>query len=333
MARLAWTGFYGVTTAQLSRRTGGTTSGPSVGSAFGMFGPGVRVGGGSFWTFGVPGSASTCVLGVRFRRVAGGECDLINIRNGASTHVYIRANNSGALELRNSSGTIIMTSAPILYNAWYFVEVVLSVISNTVGRAELFVNNVSAGTPTDTDTLGGSTATVDNILFQTPGNSNTFDIDMIYVLDTTGSAPFNARLGDVRVGVATTTADDAVQFTPLSGTNESNIDDGDTPDDDTSYNISSTTGHQDTFSVTGFDGVGTIHEVAVRAMARTTTGGARTFAPVLKNGGTTTEGTALSLTTSYLEASHYFRNNPSTGAPFADAAAVNASKPGYKNVA
>jgi hypothetical protein len=136
----------------------------------------------------------------------------------------------------------------------------------------------------------------------------------------------------VQVTRVDTSADDTVQFTPLSGGNESNIDDGNTPDDDTSYNSSSTVNHKDLFSVSGYSlpaGTNTIVGVALHVVTKVDSG-ARTLRPVIKSSTTTSNGTATVLSTSYGELSMIASVDPHTSAAWADATAINAMKIGYE---
>lgn len=131
-----------------------------------------------------------------------------------------------------------------------------------------------------------------------------------------------------------TSADGAViNWTPLAGSNESNIDEA-ISDDDTTYNSSSTAGHRDTFThaATGyFAGAVPVPGVNVRAR-RTATGGATPqLKGIIRLGGVNYLSAAQNMVndTAYHLHTFNFENNPATSLPWT-VAELDAAQFGYE---
>lgn len=112
----------------------------------------------------------------------------------------------------------------------------------------------------------------------------------------------------------TPTGDDSVQFTPLSSTNVSNIDDAAFHDGDTSYNSSSTVGHKDTFTKANQASVPLYtFAVCVKSVVKLDIAGSATAKNLVKIGSTNYESNeSLTLTTTYALLSGFWGKDPST---------------------
>jgi hypothetical protein len=325
MANLFFTGFEGIANGQTARR-GSSSNAPIV---TGRFGNGVACDSSSFvsplWT-----GVSEVIAGIAHKPAAGNNT-ILEFREGATVHVYVRVDVANLrYQVYHGGGTLLQSSAnsSLTVGSWSYVEL-RSVIHDTTGVVELRVNGVSVGVVTGLDTRNGATGVVDRVALT--GAVGSAVTDDFYVNDTTGSAPHNTFYGDIRVDRVDTAADSSVQFTPSASTNESCIDDGNAPDDDTTYNASSTAGHKDMFTVSGYTAPsGTILGVAVRTVVRKTDAGARTFNNVVDSGGTVVESTPVSLSTSYIEHTQSLYTDPDTGVAWANAAAINALLIGYE---
>lgn len=234
----------------------------------------------------------------------------------------------------NAAGTVVATSAaPLVPETWYYLEV--GVVMDNSGSIIVRLNSIEIINVTGVDTQSGGSPGADNVRLQSDpfGFGTVVTFDDFYVNDATGAAPHNTFYGDVRVDRVDTVADDTVQFSPLSSTNESMIDDGNSPDDDTTYVSSSVAGHRDLYTVGGYaTPSGSILGVTVRTVVRKTEAGDRTFKTVLNSGGTEISSSAVGLSTSYIEQSLYTAVDPNTGVAFTNAAAINAVKIGYEIV-
>src|SRR6185369_10251257 len=120
---------------------------------------------------------------------------------------------------------------------------------------------------------GGTSGVVDNYKWlSTNGN---WDFSEIYGNNTDGSAPNNGawiNTGPYRIECRrATAAGNYAQFTPLSSTNVSNVDDTHGNDGDTTYNAGTAAGNKDTFQFGSITPTaGTIPAIATHIMARKT---------------------------------------------------------------
>jgi hypothetical protein len=335
MANQFFTGFEGITVAQLARRCSLASSALAVAAAWGRFGQGAYLSGGAV-AVPVTGSVAQCIIGFASFYITTATSRLAYFAGSSGRHVSLWYNHTLArYEVRGPDDTTVLLATAngfATLNVWRYLEL-RAVISDTVGVVELRVDGAVIGTATALDTKNAASAIIDEACLSSTGGIGY--VDDWYINDTTGSAPHNTFYGDFRVDFTPLVADGSVtDFVPLSSTNKSNVDDGHTPDDDVSHNSSDTPGDKDLFTVGGYTALtGTILGVAVRAVARKTDAGARTFRPLLKSGATTENGPTSALSTTYQEFSHYVYEDPDTSAPFLDDDAVNALEIGYEVVA
>ena len=217
-------------------------------------------------------------------------------------------------------------------NTWAFLEVKL-VVDNSAGAVTVRLNGTQVYAGTGLDTRQGSHSPY-GVNAITVGGFGMDDLycDSIYALDASGSAPHNTFLGPIRVDKVDTSANDSVQFTPLSSTNESNVDDGNSPDDDTSYNESSTLNHRDTFTVSGHHATShKVFAVIARAMAKASAADGRELRTVIDDGSVHTGPSTPIDDTGYIEVSQILEIPTSSYAsPEAAESAINALKVGYE---
>lgn len=229
------------------------------------------------------------------------------------------------LAILNSAGTVIATGTTnILASTWYYVEV-HALINGASGSCSMRINGISE----IANTTGnfGSTAVTQVTL---TGGNNT-DIDDVYVLDTTGSAPRNTFLGDVRVQtIMPSGAGSHTQWTPSTGSNFAAVDET-TPNDDTDYVSDSTAGHYDTYAYADIDSGATVYAVQTNVWARKDDASVRQIAPVIRQSSTDYDGTTVTLGSSYGLFSQLYDKDP-TAADWT-AANVNADEFGIKLIA
>lgn len=134
-----------------------------------------------------------------------------NLGNGDGIgDVYVTVN-SGTVLLYNHQGTLLGQSVASIFspNVWHWIELrvkMSSTTSSTDGIAELWLNNrkIISNTACITKTNSGSTGYSGLNL----GCYDQFDsVDDIYILDTTGTSPWNTRLGDCRIASVAVTSD------------------------------------------------------------------------------------------------------------------------------
>ena len=232
---------------------------------------------------------------------------------------------------RLSAANILGTGTlPVPINSWFYVELKMT-IHNTAGTAELRVN----GSPTPDISLTGlnTRSTANNFANDVWFNAANFPIDDFYALDpTTGAAPYNDFLGDVRIQTLfASAAGSSTQWTPLSTTNFSNVDDAGL-DGDTTYNSSTTAGQIDLFACADLTGTPVVLGVQAFVDARKDDAGLRQVRTKLKSGAVTSNGATATLNSSnYANYADRYLTDPNTSAAWT-VAAVNALEVGYENI-
>lgn len=324
-------------TAGLESRGWTLPSGGSSGSVFvaGLFGGQAMTmgsGGGNVAGFGYPiyasGSGATDItFGFRFKIVQlASEYPVISLLNGGVNGTMIcgigfnQAQQFYGWRGSNYTGTVLGQTASISTGSWHYVECALHV-NNATGTMQVWLDGISAFSFT------GNTgnATIDN--FMLAGGINTssilFTVDDLYVI--TGST----RLGERKVETKYPTANDSVQWTPLTGANWQEVSET-LCDGDSSYNDTVTVNNQDTFAMQALSETpGTIDAVQVRNAVRKTDSTAHTYASILKSGATTSTGATYTPGTSYGYDIDIYSTDPNTSSAWT-AAGVNAVKAGYK---
>ncbi len=124
-------------------------------------------------------------------------------------------------------------------------------------------------------------------------NGATTFFDDVYVLDSSGDAPFNDFLGDLKVDGHLFTADGLTDWTSNKANHFDAIDDI-AFTYATYYNESDTVGEQDSYEITPHD-MATIRAVTIRAYCRNPGGGTGKMKPFTKIGGTLYYGTEITL--------------------------------------
>lgn len=226
----------------------------------------------------------------------------------------------GATQLAITSGLSLST------DAWHFLEFYW-LISDTIGEYEVRIDESAklidrAGTA-DTQNVT-SKSTVMEVWFE--GRSNGCYWDHIYLCDTTGLTN-NDFLGTNLVQTLAPDADGTTNnFTPLSGLdNYAMVDDGATPDDDTTYVSSATLNDSELYGFPAMNSASAVLGVQVTNHVRKVDAGVRTVRCIARNGLTTVEGDILGVGTDYRYVSHVFETDPDGGGAW-DETAVNAAE-------
>lgn len=277
-------------------------------------------------------ASATLIAGFALRASAWtSTTDMFFIRAGATNAVRFSLNGSNIIQIRNSGGTVVATgTTPLLTNTWYYIEI-KAFQSGASGTVEVKLNGVSE--------IASTTANIGSTNLDSVGiigvSGNTTDFDDIYVVDTTGAAPRNTFLGDVRVVTVMPNADGAhAQWTPSSGANHFdrvNELTGTFPDGDTTYVSDSTPGHYDTFVVDDVDAGATVLAVQTNLYARKDDAATRQIAPVVRQSSTDHDGTTVTLGSTYQFQTQVW-NQDGAGSDWT-ASSVNAAEFGVKEVA
>ncbi len=249
---------------------------------------------------------------------------MFQFKDGSTVQVIAMANADGTFSFRQTSrsGTVLFTTSVIQTGGlWNFFEVDIT-FHASAGTIDVYKNSTLFQSASSKNTAISGTAQANRLdlgMVDSAGNPGAFQLyDDVYCLDTTGSAPWNDRLGDVRVyplrpsGAGTTT-----QMTPSTGSNYQNVDEI-IANDDTDYNFTNTITQRDLYAFGDLPGslAATIFGIAHTSRWRKDDAGPRTAAQVLKDGSTTTVETAQSLATAYQSYATVNDQSLRTSAPY-----------------
>lgn len=260
--------------------------------------------------------------------------DIMSVRDAGSAQCDLRVLTDGTLRATRNGTTLGTTSFAISANTFYYIEWKVK-IDNTTGTIDVQVNGSNKLSLTGLDTQNTANATANQVVMgNLGGNSNTTsDFGDFYACDGQGSAPTNTFLGDVRIEAKFTNgAGVTTEWTPSAGSNFQNVDET-APDDDTTFNSSSTINQVDTYAYPDITpGFGTVFGVQVLMNTRKDDGGTRTIAPVVRSGSTNYVGNSQNISTSYLYYRQMYEQNPDTAAVWT-VSGVNAAEFGIKIIA
>lgn len=213
---------------------------------------------------------------------------------------------------------------------WYYIELKI-LIANSGGTVDLKVDGVNVLSLTSQDTLQGTGAAMDMVSLR--GSSNIDPVfDDLYVLDDSGSDNTDF-LGDCIVETIFPDADGTTNdFTRVGGgsNNFQAVDDGYTPDEDTTYVHSSTASEKELYGFAALTTpVDTIYGVQVSMLARKEGSGSREVRCLARSSATEVEGDSKGLSVDYLHRQHMYENDPNGGGDWTESA-VNAAEFGFK---
>lgn len=270
-------------------------------------------------------SGATAVIGFALKFTSftgvGGDRNFFLVGSTFGTHLVLTRAIDGAVTVKRTDGlgVLLAQSVPdvLRLGEWYYVEF-KATIDNAAGAVEVRINGVTVLTVAgvDTQSTAGAGAVINNFAFESNGTS-AYLVDDVYALDSTGPAPNNNFLGDVRVEYLQPSADGTHQDWALVGalSHWEAVDDGAFPDGDTTYLHTATVGHTDTeiYDNTGLPS-GLIFGVQINLYARKTDSGFREIAPIIRHGGIDYAGAnqAPSMA-SYNYLIEVFETNPGTG--------------------
>jgi len=286
----------------------------------------------------LPGAYSTYIHGQALLLPYAAIETVIALRSGATNVVRLTTVTSGpnvVFRLINASGTVLATgTTPIRASVWYYVEMKV-VVHASAGTVELRLNGSSTAECSATGVNTGS-SNIDNVLLSAEYYSGMVtQSDDMYGVDTTGSAPTNTWLGEVRVCTLIPNGNGA--NTAWGGTGTGGFgewDDITAHDDDTTYVSSSTPGDRETSTLTDLSAAtSTVFAVQTNLVARKDDAGTRTIAPVVVIGGTPYDGTTTAaLSSSYADYTQLYDRLDPSGATWT-ASTVNAMETGVKEIA
>jgi hypothetical protein len=256
---------------------------------------------------------------------------------GASTGVHLKLylTASNQIQLRRSTTIITASTKTLAADTWYYIEFKW-LIDGTVGTAEVWVNGKKGGWIDESgiNTNNGGNDWVDAVMFTGCVNfsGRPLNFDDFYILDLTGTAPGNDRLGDSIVETLNPSGVGAeAQWSPSAGANVDNVDEA-TPDGDTTFNSSGVVDDDDRFAMDELVNVpSTVFAVQVQGAFRNENAGARDVRLKAHDG--VTEGQSVDITptfdAAYIMESFMFEDHPTDANPWSTAE-VNAMEAGYR---
>jgi hypothetical protein len=247
-----------------------------------------------------------------------------------SEQITLEVTAAGELRVNRVGSQLAITSGLGLTNGiWYYIEFHV-VIDDAVGEYEVRVNEtVQIGpiTGADTNTNGPNLSMVE--LWQNSSSDTSYDD--LYVCDAAGLTN-NDFLGDIVVETLFPQADgNRNDMTRIGGglNNFEAVDDGSTPDDDSTYVHGNTVGNDelydfDTLTGNGFQ-IDDIHAVGVSNHYRQVEAGFRTVRALARSNVTEIEGADLGCGPEYRYLQHIYETDPDGGGVW-DEASVNAAE-------
>lgn len=266
---------------------------------------------------------------------------LFRLEETSTQHVIIGYTNNYELCAYNHNKTVLYGKGPVLtQGAWHqFVAKVF--ISDTVGTIEVRMDGIA--TPiinlTGLDTRNGGAGNISRIAVGETINvanisplATTTRIMDLAVWDNDGNSP-SGWVGDVRVDDYTPSGDgSSTQWTPLSSTNYSQVDEA-AADYDTTYVYTSTNAQIDLYAMNNMThNPPNIYSVSPNAVAKKIDAGTAQLKLKMVNGATTSTGAAETLTMgTYIRYIMHFGANPDTATAWT-VADVDAAEGGFESV-
>jgi len=259
----------------------------------------------------------------------------LSFNEGESPHVEFRLNQDGSVSARDGTGTEVGRSVypqTFIHGVYYFIEAKVLVHAST-GTIDLEVNGESWISLTGQDTQAGSVASCGLVRSINDAQSG-YRCAFAYILDGTGLTN-NDLLGPCYIETLYPDGDgNRNNFTRVGGglNNYEAVDDGNNPDDDTTYVWSSVVGDDELYT---FDNLtltmDTIYCANVKPMFRTTDAGVRMARTLSRSNVTEVEGTSQSASISWMmptDGKGVYEVDPNGGAAW-DEAAINAAEFGF----
>lgn len=248
--------------------------------------------------------------------------------------IYVTATRQLKVTRGNNLATLVTCPTVLAVGSFYWVELKVKCHS-TLGEIELRIDTIPQFAPmTGQNTRNGGAGLIHSFQINWPAGS--WYIDDLCINDDQGTFN-NGFPGPVAVAALNPALGNGanVNWTPSAGTDHGALVDEAAPNGDTDYVSSNTVGHIDTFKYPALTvpGLGVLG-VMVSNFARKTDVGPRAI-----NGAARVSGAnyvspvpAQSLLTTYIYHPSLFELDPSTGAPWASQAAVNAAEFGAQLV-
>lgn len=261
----------------------------------------------------VSGATWYAGFGVKFNTSPSSDAPFFYAGSVAAAEIRLYVTTTGTIQVRTGSTLVGTSTGTINPGSWNHI-VVKIFMNNSTGTAELWLNGTKEIDLTGKDTLI-NTASIAYVQLAAVSASLPMAFDDFYLGDTTGS-DMTDQQGDCVIEMVTPNANGTTNnFTASPAvSNYLNVDDGNSPDDDTTYNHSSTATHKELYACSNLTGnVDTVHAVQVRAMVRKEDAGNRQINLICRNNVTEVDSGQKGVTTDYGMKSHIYENDPDGG--------------------
>ncbi len=292
------------------------------------------------------GNTTNLMFGFYFKVLSNGQYGAVVFSDSSNNcQVYIGLNGTNGqisvvtgaanvgVDSNLSGGTTLGTTAASSFtaNTWNFLEVAIIFATASGGSVSVNLNGGNVLNLTSVTTQVSGITGVNFFVFKGPANGNAGYnyYSNIYVGDTTGSAPWNAFLGEVKVAAFNPTANDAVQFTPNGNANNYQNAAEYPPVPGTDFNQTATVNNQDSFTHGSLSGVVKSVYAVVTKSFMIDPSGSHTMANVLLSSTSTAQGITNTPSTVGKVYTDVFETDPATSVQWVTAGA-NACRNGYK---
>lgn len=274
----------------------------------------------------LPGSYGTLIVGGAWKMDSTshtGGVGLIRLMEGTTIHLTLDLTTTSRLRIgRDDLGSApLATGTTVLSSGVYYYIELKATIHDTTGSYTLRINGVNELTATNIDTRNGLTGVIDLVKLGGTGSGfvgSTQYWDDFVILDTTGSAPTNDFLGDVRVQALLPNGNGNSSM--LVGSDGNSTDNyllvDETTPSSADYVESSTVNDKDTYAFGDLTPTsGTVYGVQVLPYAAKTDAGTRSIVSVARlSGGTEADSADKTLSTSYAYLPDIRETKPGGGA-------------------
>jgi hypothetical protein len=252
--------------------------------------------------------------------------------SGATRHISVGYSLSAISVWRGAPGGVLLASYPypFIANTWYPIEV-SATIAATDGTCVVKLNGATVIDFTGNTKNGGTSTDIDYITLGCIRGGYIGNFDDLYVCNSTGPAPYNTFLGEVRIyPLVPSAAGSSTQFTPSTGANYAAVDE--LPYSPADYVSGGTSGLRDLYTMSDLQAsAGTVLAVQSNVIARKSDAAAVSLKPAIKSGATIYYGSSTSLGPSVAVLVDTYVNDPATSAPWT-ADGVNALEAGFEVV-
>lgn len=331
MSLIYFDGFETYATADITKSWNSAVNGPTIATTSGRRSGGtLSCAASAYVALTFPSAESSVVAGcaLNFSTLPslGYNAWFLRLADSGNDQIKLKLNSDGTIGIYRNNTLLGTSSASVEAAAWHYLQI-KTVINDTTGSYEVRLDDVNILSASNVDTKDTANASVNQIYLgieSTSGNP-TVKVDDFYILNTSGSAPNNNFLGDVRIDAIYPSSDgNYTQWTPSTGVNHYAVVDESTPNT-TDYVSDATNGNKDSYGMTNVPALTaqTIYGVMVRAAALKDDAGARSLKVGVRSSTTDSLSSAQAITTSQLYYNNIHETDPATAAAWTESG-VNA---------